>query len=372
MPAPRSTFRRWLARLIVFSVATVLALLAAEVATRIVWRKEAILFPRYHTDATYGSYKIRRLRPNTTFYHTSADGRWAFTTNSLGYRDTREWKDERSPGVGRILVLGDSHTQGFECRQDHTYAAILEKRLRAMGQSTEVFNCGVSGFGTAEQLVFLEQEGLKYQPDAVVVGWFANDLNDNVNSGLFTVRDGALVEAKHEHLPGIRILNALNDWAIMRRLSEDSYFYSLLFNRIWEWRRSINWQRSNQAAPIEFAGAAPAPNDAALLDYQNELAGLLLARMQTTCAKAGIRLVVVDIPSWKAIDDFESSIPAPVLQTAQAHQVHVLTSDTVLSRYRHVAELFVAHGQHHISELTHLEIGMKVAEELTAKSVEAR
>jgi hypothetical protein len=368
MLSSRASPRRCLARLIVLGGATVLALGLAEVATRIIWRKGAILFPRYHSDATYGPYRIRRLRPSTNFHHTSADGRWLFTTNSQGYRDSREWHHERTPGVGRVLVLGDSHTEGFECRQDHTYAAILEKRLRAMGQPTEVLNCGVSGFSTAEELVFLENEGLKYRPDAVVVGWFANDLNDNVNAGLFAVRDGKLVEEKHEHLPGIRILNGLNNWAVMRWLSEDSYFYSLLFNRVWDWRRSLNWQQSNKSA-VEFAGAAPVSReDPALLGYQQELASQLLARMQASCAKAGVPLIVVDIPSWKAIDDFESSIPDPVLKAVQAQQVEVLTSEAGLGRYRGVAEIFVAHGQHHISETSHLEIGMKLAELLKPAS----
>jgi hypothetical protein len=360
MSAPRSTLRRWLARIIVLSVATLIGFCLAEIATRIAWRKEAILFPRYHTDATYGQYRIRRLRPNTTFHHTSADGRWTFATNSQGYRDTREWNYARTPGVRRVLVLGDSHTQGFECRQDHTYSAVLEKRLRAMGQPTEVYNCGVSGFGTAEELALLENEGLKYKPDAVVVGWFANDLNDNVNAGLFAVREGKLIEEKHEHLPGVRVLNALNKCAVMRWLSEDSYFYSLLFNRVWEWRRGLNWQRSNAAA-VEMASAAPA-NDPRLLGYQQDLAERLLSRMQETCAKAGVRLIVVDIPSWKAIDDFESSIPPAVLSEVQSHQVEVLTSEAALGRYRGVAEIFVAHGQHHISEMAHLQIAMALAD----------
>ena len=360
MSAHRSTLRQWLARFIMLGVASLFALGLAEVATRFLWRKEAILFPRYHTDATYGSYRIRRLRPNTTFHHTSADGRWSLTTNSQGYRDTREWQYPRKPDVRRILVLGDSHTEGFECRQERTYAAVLEKRLAAIGQPTEVFNCGISGFGTAEELAFLESEGLKYQPDAVVVGWFANDLNDNVSAGLFAVREGKLVEEKHEHLPGIQILNRLNAWALLRWMSEESYFYSLLFNRVWEWRRGLNWKRSNSAV-IELAGA-PASDDTALLDYQQELAGQLLGRLQATCAKAGVRLIVLDIPSWKAIDDFESSVPPAVLTAATSQGVEVLTSETALRRFRGVAELFVAHGQHHISETTHLQVGMALAD----------
>src|SRR4029079_5353283 len=154
------------------------------------------------------------------------------------------------------------------------------------------------------------------------------------------------------------VLNALNSWSMLRWLSEDSYFYSLLFNNVWEWRRGLNWQRSNATA-VEYAGATRI-DDSTLLAYQQELAEQLLIRMCETCAKAGVKLIVVDIPSWKAIDDFESSLPPAVLKAAQDHQLAVLTSDIVLERYRHVAELFVAHGQHHISETTHLQIALSL------------
>ena len=33
-----------------------------------------ILAPRYHTDAVYGDFVLRRLRPNSVFWHTSPDG----------------------------------------------------------------------------------------------------------------------------------------------------------------------------------------------------------------------------------------------------------------------------------------------------------
>jgi hypothetical protein len=366
MAAHRSPARRWIARLIVLGFATAFALILAEIGARIHWRRDAILFPRYHTHATYGDYRIRRLRPNTTFYHTSADGRWAFTTNAQGYRDTRDWQHARTPGVGRVLVLGDSHTEGFECRQDHTYAAILEKRLRALGEPTEVFNCGVSGFGTAEELAFLENEGLKYQPDAVVVGWFENDLSDNVNAGLFALREGQLGEVKREHLPGINVLNQINRWSVMRGLSENSYFYSLLFNRVYEWRKRLQSQQSGAvpAAPTSERTMNAGPD---IPKDQEDLAAALLVRMQKTCEKAGVRLVVVDIPSWRGIDNFANSMPPRVLEAVRANGVEVLTSADLLEPYRGVTEIFVAHGQHHISEPAHLQIGMKLAEVLRKK-----
>lgn len=347
----RSRSRRWIVRLVISGAAALLALVAAEAATRLLWQQDAILFPRYHTGATYGPYALRRLRPQTAFWHTSADGRWLFTTNAQGFRDARDWRYERTPGVRRVLVLGDSHTQGFECRQEQTFSAVLARTLGA-----EVLNAGVSGFGTAEQLAFLEHEGLRYRPDVVVLAWFANDLDDNVKAGLFSVRDGVLVAEKYTHQPGVAVLDALNRWALLRWASEHSYFYSLLFNRAWEWRKA----RLSQQAGTEYALKAPAPS-ADRESAQLVLAARLIERMQAACAGAGAKFVIVDVPSFKAVDDFESSIPAPLVPVFAMHCDALLGSEELLAPMRGREPIFVAHGQHHISEETHARIAAGLA-----------
>lgn len=353
---------RWGARLVIALITTILALGAAELLTRLLARDTTILFPRYHSAATYGPYQLRRLRPHTTFRHTSIDGSWTFTTNAQGFRDTRDWPLERTPGVGRVLVLGDSHTQGFECRQDRTFSAVLERKLRASGKPTEVFNCGVSGLGTAEQLAFLENEGLKYRPDAVVLAWFANDLDDNVKSGLFAVRDGALVGEKFTHQPAVAILEALNRWAPLRWLSEHSYFYSLLFNRVWEWRKGL-LTRDARAAAAELVKAEPAQDDA-VGNYQRTLAIKLVERMETACRQAGARFIIAEIPPFKAIDDYDTTPDAALLPVFRENCDALLACDDWLGPYRGVADLFVPHGQQHISETTHLLLGVALAEKI--------
>lgn len=42
-----------------------------EAIIRVLYKDKIVLFPRYHTDAIYGEYQIRRLRPNSVFWHTS-------------------------------------------------------------------------------------------------------------------------------------------------------------------------------------------------------------------------------------------------------------------------------------------------------------
>ena len=351
-----------LAKLFLLLVSTGFALALAETGTRILCADRVVLFPRYHTDAQYGPYRLRRLRPSTSFRHTDIDGTWLFTTNAQGFRDTRDYSYDKNPGTLRVLCLGDSQTEGFEARQESVYPEVIRRRLLRLGRPVEVMNTGVSGFGTAEELAFLENEGLKYKPDVVVLGWYANDPDDNVKSGLFALDNGVLVPRKYEHLPGVSILNVINRVPPLRWASEHSWFYSLLFNYVWDLKKDL-LSKKGAAEASEFTARAPAREKAAM-NYQNELSAKLIARLHESCAKAGARLVILDIPVCKSADDFESSVPPELQDAFKAGSDVYLPAEEILAPYRGVTNLFAPHGQHHISETAHLLIGMAAAEKI--------
>ena len=86
-----------------------------------------------------------------------------------GFRADKNDDYEKPPGCQRVLCLGDSQTEGFECRQEHTFSAIIERYFVVRKKCVEAINTGVSGFGTAEELVLLENERVKFDPDFVVL-----------------------------------------------------------------------------------------------------------------------------------------------------------------------------------------------------------
>ena len=88
-------------------------------------------------------------------------------TNSQGLRGKTEYNYQRTAGKQRILVLGDSFTFGTDVSDDESYSQYLESIL----PNVEVLNLGVQGYGQDQMLVALKEEGVKYHPDVVILGF---------------------------------------------------------------------------------------------------------------------------------------------------------------------------------------------------------
>lgn len=100
-------------------------------------------------------------------------------TESHGLRDHVERTLEKPPGTYRILVLGDSITFGWGATYEKTFCYLLEKSLNANppvpGRKFEVLNTGVGNSNTAMEVEYFKEEGIKFQPDLVLLAWFIND-----------------------------------------------------------------------------------------------------------------------------------------------------------------------------------------------------
>jgi lysophospholipase L1-like esterase len=94
--------------------------------------------------------------------------------NSKGLRD-REFSYERTPGTLRILMLGDSFTEGWGVALADTFSKRLEQLYAARGVKAEVINAGVGNYGTVMEVNYFLDEGRKYDPDIVVLNFTFND-----------------------------------------------------------------------------------------------------------------------------------------------------------------------------------------------------
>ncbi|MBI4432113.1 MAG: hypothetical protein HY592_01325 [Candidatus Omnitrophica bacterium] len=101
---------------------------------------------------------------------------YEFTTNSQGLRYP-EIPFKKSPQERRLLLLGDSFAQGVGVSEGQSMASLLETRLSRSGP-TRVINGGLAGTGPLDYARVLKYIGLKYDPDAVLIMLYANDVSD--------------------------------------------------------------------------------------------------------------------------------------------------------------------------------------------------
>ncbi|MEM9593751.1 MAG: GDSL-type esterase/lipase family protein [Acidobacteriota bacterium] len=82
----------------------------------------------------------------------------------------------------RWLVLGDSFTFGHGVEVEQGWPARLEAALRSAGRPVEVINLAVTGYGTDQQLMRLEERGPELGGDVVLLGLFVGNVFRNARS----------------------------------------------------------------------------------------------------------------------------------------------------------------------------------------------
>ncbi len=137
---------------------------------------------------SYGSFYMRdpelgaALRPD-------ASGRWPAEGNLVvrisheGLRD-RDHPAGKPAGTLRVAVLGDSYVEALQVPPEDNFHSVVEKEVGAClapaGGRAEAINFGVSGYGTAQELLLLRHRVWTYAPDVVVLAvTTANDVRNN-------------------------------------------------------------------------------------------------------------------------------------------------------------------------------------------------
>ncbi len=160
-------------KLLLLAASLLVALLAGELLLRAV--------------GYYGvrGARIERIRPvddPVLDYRRIPGTSWIYNNlrydiNRSGWRD-RDYQLERPPGVFRIVVLGDSVTNGHGVEMEEIYAKVLERRLeesRPGGLRYEVPILTLGALNSEQEVHLLEVEGLRYDPDLVVLAYVLND-----------------------------------------------------------------------------------------------------------------------------------------------------------------------------------------------------
>ena len=96
--------------------------------------------------------------------------------NAQGRRD-HGYGYEKKKGIFRIVAVGDSFTWGTGVsRLDDIFLMRLERRLNADHRGRyEIVNGSQNGWNTDDEYRWLESEGMRFEPDLIVVVYFFND-----------------------------------------------------------------------------------------------------------------------------------------------------------------------------------------------------
>ena len=106
-----------------------------------------------------------------------------FHTNRQGFRGPRSVATEKTPGVLRVLAVGGSTTFDIFVSSDSAaWPARLEHWLQQLypGRRFEVINAGVPGYVMMQDLIRLETELDRFQPDLLILYQGHNDLFANL------------------------------------------------------------------------------------------------------------------------------------------------------------------------------------------------
>lgn len=312
---PSSTSQvKWsgLLNAILVVAALVITLLVGEMFFRLFYPQPII--PRYVETSPYG---IRKNIGNVRGTMIVPEYRHAFSTNSRGFRGTREYAEDKPAGVYRIIVLGDSVTLGHGVSDDETFSYVLEQRLSDL-RPTEVINMGVSGFGTAEELIQLRAMGLAYQPDLVILTYFPNDPYNNMVSKLFRVVSGKLASEQQTFVPAIFIRDRLYSIPGYSFLCQHSHLVNFVRNRLSGYFTERLADQNNISSKTTSA----------LTHDEAELTTVLLNEVVDESRKHDLPLIILNIPliaDGELIDNF----PGGQID-AIGNSLHVIHADNAI------------------------------------------
>ena len=172
-PKPSRT-RRLFAKLLLILFGFLLGGILAEIVLRVA----GYSYPEFYTLDQSRGYA---LRPGAEGWYRK-EGEAHVRINSDGLRD-REHSLTKPPDTIRIAVVGDSYPEALPVSLEEAFWWVMGRKVQECEASPvkiEVLNFGVSGYGTAQELLTLRQQVWKYSPDIVMLAVTTNnDITDN-------------------------------------------------------------------------------------------------------------------------------------------------------------------------------------------------
>ncbi len=208
----------------------------------------------------------------------------------------------------RVLILGDSFAFGQGVEIEDRFDRAFGGRTLG-GRPVAVINSGVGGYSTDQQLLYLEQRGIGYRPDLILLLSYENDLVEIVYDIASSRRKPRyLLEPGGLRLTGVPVPRT--SW-----LRSHSYLCGFLVARLFRDRRDPEAIDRDQASALFLALRAEIARVAhdhgalfvqALASYKTSLAGGELDwKRRVLAAREGPDLVIDLDPAFLAAPERE-------------------------------------------------------------------
>lgn len=113
--------------------------------------------------------------PLVSHHNTTEGHEYILSYDEAGYRPRLARSQGARTENSRLMVIGDSFVDAAEVGDQETFVWLLDECLPGV----DVDNLGVYGYSTAQELILLEQEIERYDPDLVLLLTISNDFVGN-------------------------------------------------------------------------------------------------------------------------------------------------------------------------------------------------
>jgi len=222
--------RSWILPILVPSIATVitsvLCLLALEAAVRIIEPKKVLREDFERGDPVFH----HRFIPNASGSYKSLEFNVSYSINAIGLRD-REISWNKPEGTKRVLLLGDSFTEGNGVEAEDAFPARLQALVDAANLSTrwEVINAGEGSYSPLLEYLLLKKQLVDLEPDLVILNLDLSDAYDDIQYTKLVTFDASgepmAVPAEPERKPGPWYVEAI--YSLKDFLKDHTRLYNL-------------------------------------------------------------------------------------------------------------------------------------------------
>jgi hypothetical protein len=207
-----------------------------------------------------------KMPPSTVVSGTTADYTVSYTSNSLGFRATRDL--DAASISAPIVFLGDSYTFGSGVKDDETFVSLVELKLGG----APCLNMGIGAFGVDQMWMTLRHYALPLEPRAVVLSFIVNDLDRSLS----VYRFGGVWREKPtfclDHGGLVPLTAANSPSGLCRFVERHSRLVAL-------------WRKAENSISKDYP-----------IGYRWRLNRAIFQAIRDDCAHAGVPLLVLHIP----------------------------------------------------------------------------